>query len=134
MVNTTYNSTEEKINILQTFKGKTKIKVYKNLSNCHDNMKIRMDEYPFAKIAQGIKKIYNEVILLMKFLQNKHQVKNMNNNYYELYYTVIENRDEKEIVYNQYEIDFIIFNDIVPNHYVGIKINNDVLRLRKLRS
>ena len=30
-------------------------------------MNIRMDEDPFAKIAQGINKIYHEVLLLMKF-------------------------------------------------------------------
>ena len=31
----------------------------------------------------------------MKFLQTKPQVRNMNINYYDLYYTVIENRDDK---------------------------------------
>ena len=41
-------------------------------------------EDPFAKNAQGISKIYHEVLLLMKFLQNKPQVKNMNINYYGL--------------------------------------------------
>ena len=42
-------------------------------------------------------KLYREV-MLMKFLLTKPQVKNMNNNYYDLYYSVIENRDNKEIV------------------------------------
>ena len=51
-----------------------------------------MDEDPFAKIAQGIVKIYHEVLFLMKFLQTKSQVKNMNITYYDLYYTVIKNR------------------------------------------
>ena len=37
----------------------------------------------------------------------------MNINYYDLYYTVIRNRDEKEIVDNKYENDFINLNDIV---------------------
>ena len=64
-----------------------------------------MDEDPFARNAQGIKKLYHEVLLLMKFLQTKPQVKNMNNIYYDSYYTVIKNRDEKEIVDNQYEND-----------------------------
>ena len=46
----------------------------------------------------------------------------MNSNYYDLYYTVIKNRDDKEIVDNQYENDFISLNDvIIPKHYVGIK-------------
>ena len=51
-----------------------------------------MDENPFAKNAQGISKIYHEVLLLMKYLQTKPQVENMNINYYDLYYTVIKNR------------------------------------------
>ena len=57
----------------------------------------------------------------MKFLQTKPQVKNMNNNYYDIYYTVIKNR-KKENVDNQYEKDFVSLNDaIIPNHYVGIE-------------
>ena len=80
-------------------------------------MNLRMDEDPFAKNAQGISKIYHEVLMLMKFLQTKPQVKNMNINYYDLYYTVIRNRDDKEILDNQYENDFINFDDfIIPNH------------------
>ena len=55
-------------------------------------MNIRIDEDPFAKNAQGISKIYHEVLKLMKFLQTKRQVKNMNINYYDLYYTVIKKR------------------------------------------
>ena len=87
-------------------------------------MNIRIDEDTFAKNAQGISKIYHEVLLLMKFLQTKPQVKNMNINCYELFYTVIKNRKEeqKEIVDNQYENDFISLIDvIIPNQYVGIK-------------
>ena len=49
----------------------------------------------------------------MKFLQTKPQVKNMNINYYDLYYTVIKNRDDKEIVNDEHEIDYINFDDIV---------------------
>ena len=57
----------------------------------------------------------------MKFLQTKPQVKNENINYYDLNYTVIKNTNEKEIVDNQYEKDFISLNDvIIPNHCVGI--------------
>ena len=45
----------------------------------------------------------------------------MNNNYYDLKYTVFKNRDEKEVVDNEYEKDFISLNDVfIPNHYVGI--------------
>ena len=66
----------------------------------------------------------------MKFLQTKPQVKNMNINYYDLYYTVIKVRDENRDIDNQYENDgnyYNNFNDIVPNHYIGIKKNNEIL-------
>ena len=52
----------------------------------------------------------------MKFLQTKPQVKNMDFHYYDLYYTVIEFKDDKESVHDKYENDYINFNDIVPNH------------------
>ena len=55
----------------------------------------------------------------MKFLQTKPQVKNNNFNYYDLYYTVIKNRKEKdnETVDNKNENDYNNFNDyITPNH------------------
>ena len=83
MVNTTYNSTEDMNNKLQQLKGKTKLKFYKK-SKYYDNMNIGFDEDPFAKTAQGVSKIYHEVLKLMKFLQTKPQVKNMNINYYDL--------------------------------------------------
>ena len=79
-------------------------------------MKIRFDEDPFAKNTQGISKIYHEVLMLMKFLQTKPEVKSMNINYYDLYYTVIENGKEKEILDDKFENDYII-----PNRYVGIR-------------
>ena len=122
LVNTKYNSTEDEINKLQELNGKTKLKIYKNMSNFYDNMNFRFEEDPFAKNAQGINKIYHEVLLLMKFLQTQPQVKFMNNNYYDFYYTVIKNKGEKEIVDNQYEKDYISLKDvIIPNHYVGVK-------------
>ena len=37
-------------------------------------MNIRFDDDPFAKNAEGISKIYHEVLLLMKLLQTKPQV------------------------------------------------------------
>ena len=43
------------------------------------------DQDPFSRNARGISKIYHEVLLLMKYLQTKPQVKNMNNNYHDLY-------------------------------------------------
>ena len=78
-----------------------------------------MDEDLSAKNAQSKTKIYHEVSLLVKNLQIKPQVKNLNISYYDLCYTVIKNRDEKEIVHNKHEIDYIIFNDIItPNQYI----------------
>ena len=61
----------------------------------------------------------------MKISQTKPQIKKMNIKYYDLYYTVIRYRDEKEVVNDQYEIienDYISLNDInIPNHYIGSK-------------
>ena len=64
MVNTTHNSSEDMINKLQSLKGKTKLKFYKNISNYYFEMKNKNfqthHEDLFAKIAQGISKIYHE--------------------------------------------------------------------------
>ena len=43
----------------------------------------------------------------MKLLQTNPQVKNMIINYFDLYYTVIKNRDEKEYVDDKHENDYI---------------------------
>ena len=80
MVSTTYNSSEDMINKLQSLKGKTKFEFHKNISNYYTEMKdknFQSGQDSFAKNAQGISKIYHEVLLLMKFLQTKPQV-----NYY----------------------------------------------------
>ena len=59
---------------------------------------------------------------MVKILQTKPQVKKMKINYYDLNYTVIKIRDDRENVDNHYENDVIGLNDfIIPNHYVGIK-------------
>ena len=135
MVNTNYNSTEDMINKLQSLKGKQKLKFYKKISNHYTEMKhknFQTQEDPFAKNVQGISKIYHEVLLLMKFLQTKPMVKNMNINYYDFYYTVIKTKDTNKDIDNQYENDendYINFNDfITPNHYVGIKLCETILR------
>ena len=101
MVSTAYNSTEYMIDKLQQLKGKTKLKIYENINIFYDEMKHRnfqTQQDPFARKAQGISKIYHEVLMLMKFLQIKPQVKNMNNNYYDFYYTVIKTRDKNKDV------------------------------------
>ena len=128
MVNTTYNPTEDMNNKLQSLKGKTKLKFYKIVSNYYNEMKNKnFQTYQdlFSKNAQGIGKIYHEVLLLMKFLQTKPQIKNMNVKYYDLYYTVIRTRDENKDIDNQYENDYNDF--ITPNYYVGIKHRETIL-------
>ena len=105
MVITNYNSIEDMINKLQQLKGKTKSKFYKNINNYYietKNKNFQTQPDPFAKNAQGISKIYHEVLLLMKFLQTKPEIKNMNNNYYDIYYTVIRIGDENMDIDNQY--------------------------------
>ena len=86
---------------------------------------------PFSRNSQRISKIYHEVLLLMKLLQTKPQVKNMNISYFDLYNTVIKVRDENKDIDNQYEDDdndYINFNDFInPNHYIGINKNNEIL-------
>ena len=69
--------------------------------------------------------------MLMKFLQTKPQIKNTNINYYDLYYTVIKTRDGNKDIDNQYENDendYMNYEDFIsPNHYIGIKKNNEIL-------
>ena len=136
MVNTNYNTTQEMIEKLQLLKGKTKLKFYKNISNYYIEMKNKNfqtnNQDPFSRNSQGISRIYIEVLLLMKFLQTKPQVKKMNINYFVLYYTVIKTRDENKNIDNQYENDendYIDINDyITPNHYIGIKPRETILK------
>ena len=68
----------------------------------------------------------------MKFLQTKPQIKDMKINYYDLHNTVIKIRDENRGIDNQYEDDYndyINYEDFIsPNHYVGIKNNNEILK------
>ena len=61
MVNTTFNSTEDLINNLQSLKDKTKLKFYKNLSIYYNNMNIRMDEDPLLEMLKVL------VRFIMKF-------------------------------------------------------------------
>ena len=122
MVHTNYKSTEDMTNKLQELKGKSQLKFYKNIGKNYTEMKnknFQTQQDTFSKNAQGISKIYHEVFLLMKFLQTKPQVKNMNNNFFDFYYTVIKVRGENLDIDNQYENDdndYFNFNDIIPNH------------------
>ena len=75
------------IDKLQSLKGKTQLKFYKNLRNYYEEIKYKnfeVEEDFFAENAPGISEIYHDVILSMKVLQTKPQVINMNNNYFDL--------------------------------------------------
>ena len=126
---TTLYTTKEIISKLQEIKCKTKLKFYKKLSNYYDEMKFRnfiFEQDPFAKNAQGNSKLYHEVFLSMKFLQTKPYIRNMYNNYFDLYYTVIKNGEDKEIVNDDEHVNFNDF--ITPNHYVRIKPRETILK------
>ena len=98
----------------------------------------QFEEDPFRKTVPCTGKIYQYVLLFLKFLQTRPQFRIMNIKYYDLYYNVIKNRDDKEIEddkYEKIETEYKIYNDfITPNRYVGNKKDNVLLKERKLRS
>ena len=124
------------INKLQSLKGETKLKFNQNFSDCYDEMNIRrqsgtfhFEEDPFSRNVEGIGRIYQEVLLLMNFLRTTPSVKGMNNNYYDLCYTVGKNRNVKEIVNDECEVDYINLDVFIsPNHYIRRKSNDVTLR------
>ena len=82
----------------------------------------------FSKKVQGIGRLYLEVSLLMKFLQTKPQVMNRNNIFYDLYYTVIKNINETEVVVENYKNIYFNINDYkTRNHYIGRRNINEML-------
>ena len=133
LIKTTYITTEYMINKLRSLKGKKKLKFLKIISNYYDEITIRyfkFEEDPFSKIAQSFVKICHEVLILLNFVQTKQHVQIMIINYYDLYYIVVKNRDDKEKVVDEIENienDYINFNDFeTPNHYIERK-NNEIL-------
>ena len=87
MVDTSFHSSEDIIFKLQQLKGKRKIKFYKIVNKYYYEMKnknFQTQEDPFSRNAQGISKIYHEVLLSMKFLETKPEVKNKKINFYDL--------------------------------------------------
>ena len=133
MVDTNYDTTEDMNDKVQQIKGQTKLKFFKKINNYYNEMKNKNNQTNyedfFSRSAQGISKIHHEVIMLMKFLQTKPQVKNMNINYYDLCFTVIRTRDENWDIDSLYENDYISFKDfIIPNHYIGRKNDKEILR------
>ena len=106
-VHTTFNSSEDMINILQRLKGKTKLMFYQNISQYYDEWIIKkqignfqLDEDIFSKNVENFSKIYHEKLLLMKFLQTKSQIKSMNIIYYDLYYTLLKIEKKKKLIMN----------------------------------
>ena len=70
---------------LRSLKAETKIKFDQNITNYYDELNTRrrsgtsqFHEDSFSRNAQGIAQIIQEVILFMRFLHTKPQVKNMN--------------------------------------------------------
>ena len=111
------NSSEDNvIDKLQLIKGRSKLKFYKNISDYYKEMKNKNFQSnkidPFSKNAEGIGKIYHEILLLTEFLQTKPDIKNMNINYIDLYYTVIKTRNENKNIDNQYKDDYHDYIDI----------------------
>ena len=93
----------------------------------HKNFQSQED--PFSKNTQGISKAYHEVLLVFEFYQTKRQFKNMIIIYYDLFYTAIKNRDDKDNVNENNENEYNNFNDfITPNQYIGIKPCETVLK------
>ena len=92
----------------------------------------QIEEDPFSKNVQSLVGIYHELLLLMKILQTKPQVKNMKVKYYDLYYTVIKIRDEKKFVKNKNENNesiYLNYEDfIMPNHKISIKPRETFLK------
>ena len=115
-VNISYSSLDNVIDKLQQLKARIKLKFFKKISDCYKEMKNKNFQSnkkdPFSKNAQGVAKIYHEVLLLMELLQTKADVKIMNIIYYDLYYTVNKTRDENKNIDSQYENDYHDYIDI----------------------
>ena len=63
-------------------------------------MKVRnckFEEDPFSKNVQGVGKIYHEILLSMKVLHTKPQIKNVKIIQIDFYYTVKKNRMTKKL-------------------------------------
>ena len=80
------------------------MKNYQNVTVYYDetnylrkNSIFQFIEDPFNRNAPSISKNYHEVILVMNFLHTKLDLKSMNIIFYDLYYTVIKNRKDKEL-------------------------------------
>ena len=87
------------------------------ISNYYDELNYRKqggcfqpEEDGFAKDAQSINIVFQEIFLLKKLLQTKPQVKGININNYDLCYTVSNNLTEEE----KYKISIDLFHAFYP--------------------
>ena len=74
---------------------KNKSDIYDQLNYMRHCDTFQIEEHPFSNIAQSIAFIKHKVMLLMKFLQTKPQIKNKRN-YSDLYYTIISKLSDEE--------------------------------------
>ena len=102
------------------------------MNNRRESGTFQLEDDHFSENAQSISKRYLEVFLVTKFLQTKPQVKYMKINFYDLFYTMIKNRDEEEFVDDQYENnenDCIKYEGfIMPNHNISNKPRETILK------
>ena len=87
----------------------------------------QFEEDPFANKTEGISKICHEALLLLNFLQTKPQLKSMNINFFNLYFTNIKNRDDRE----EQELDnydILYDNKFMPIYDTGTKARETLLR------
>ena len=102
------------------------------MKNRRQSGNFQFEKNPFSKSVRGSGKVYHEVLLLMNILQTNPEVMKMNNNYYDLDYTVNKNRDDKEIVDDKYEKNEIVQNNfidyITPNHNKSNKPRETILK------
>ena len=86
----------------------------------------QFEEDTFPRNAEGISKIYHEVLLILKCLQTKPDVRGMNVKYFDLYQSVIKNGNEKKNLIDDYEHNenekFEGNKSITPNHYARKKM------------
>ena len=91
------------INKLQSLKGKTEVKLYQPIGNLDDENSYRrsntfqFEEDPCSRNAESFSKNSDEILIFLKFLQIKPQLKSMKFFHHDLYYTVIKTEMIKKL-------------------------------------
>ena len=82
MFSAKYNSPQDRNDTLQSLEFKINIKIYANISKYYDELKYRRqsgsfhyEEVIFRKNEERITKFYPEIILILKILQTKPQIR-----------------------------------------------------------